>query len=64
MLGGMMTHSELIDRLGGTSKVAELFRITPQAVSYWRRNGIPQARLMYLCEKYPEIMGQTPACAA
>lgn len=41
-------HSNLIDKLGGTSEVARLCRVSSQAVSKWKREGIPQARLMYL----------------
>lgn len=41
-------HSRIIDQLGGTTKVAALCRVKSQAVSRWRRDGIPQARLMYL----------------
>lgn len=41
-------HSKLIDELGGTSKVSELCEVSSQAVSKWRKNGIPPARLMYL----------------
>jgi len=37
-----------IDALGGTNKVAELCGVSPQAVSQWRTDGMPQARLMYL----------------
>lgn len=46
-----MSHhedSEIIDRLGGPSEVARLCRIRPQAVSQWRRNGIPAPRRQYL----------------
>lgn len=41
-------HSQVIDRLGGPTAVARLCRISPQAVSQWRRYGIPQAREDYL----------------
>lgn len=43
-----MTSADIIDRLGGTVKVAELCRVAPQAVSQWRSKGIPPAREMYL----------------
>lgn len=46
-------HSRLIDDLGGTSAVAKMFDIEPPSVSYWRANGIPKARLMYLKAVYP-----------
>jgi hypothetical protein len=38
----------LIDELGGTVAVARLCEVTSQAVTQWRRTGIPRARLMYL----------------
>lgn len=48
-------HSAVIDQLGGTTRVAELCRVTTQAVSKWRREGIPEARLMYLQAIRPEL---------
>lgn len=42
------SHSILIDELGGTVQVARLCQVSSQAVSKWRSNGIPPARLMYL----------------
>ena len=41
-------HSKLIDMLGGTVEVARLCQVSSQAVSTWRNEGIPHARLMYL----------------
>lgn len=41
-------HSRLIDRLGGTAEVARLCQVSSQAVSKWRNDGIPPARIMYL----------------
>lgn len=41
-------HSQVIDRMGGSTEVARLCRIKPQAVSQWRRYGIPQAREDFL----------------
>jgi len=35
--------SELIDRLGGTTKTSDRFGVLPSAVSNWRKNGIPQS---------------------
>jgi hypothetical protein len=35
------TPSELIDKLGGNSKVAPLVGLKPNAVGNWRVNGIP-----------------------
>ena len=53
--------SELIDRLGGTFKTAELFDLAPPSVSEWRaRNCIPKARLMYLRLARPDIFQPAP----
>ena len=43
-----MNASTIIDRLGGTTAVAELCEVRHQAVSQWRKKGIPKARLQYL----------------
>lgn len=40
--------SAVIDALGGPTAVGALFEISPQAVSQWRRSGIPKPRRMYL----------------
>ena len=50
-----MTPSELIDKLGGTSKVAKECGIKMQSVSVWRRTVIPPARMMYFKLKFPEV---------
>jgi hypothetical protein len=50
-----MDSNKIIDALGGTNVVAELCMVTPQAVSQWRHDGIPQARTMYLRLVRPEI---------
>lgn len=36
-----MTPSEIIDALGGTTRVAELCEVRPPSVSDWRKHGIP-----------------------
>lgn len=46
--------SKIIDRLGGPAEIGRLFEISPQAVSMWRREGIPKARRMYLELARPE----------
>ena len=43
-----MKHSEIIDVLGGTTKVAKLCGISPAAVSQWRTAGVPQEKLVFL----------------
>lgn len=50
-----MDHKELIDNLGGTSKVAEICGITTGAVSQWRTNGIPSYRLDFFRLLRPEL---------
>jgi hypothetical protein len=52
------TDSELIDALGGTCEVAALCGITPEAVSQWRRNGMPKAWRKYLALLKPRIAGK------
>lgn len=50
-----MNHSEIIDALGGTFRVAELCEVKPPSVSDWRKNGIPRARMMFLQLAKPEV---------
>lgn len=47
--------NRIIDAMGGTVQVARLFSVTKGAVSQWRENGIPDARLMYLRLAYPHV---------
>lgn len=56
----LMTHpdSELIDKAGGTGRIAKLCFVSSQAVSQWRRCGIPDARRMFLALKVPAIFGE------
>ena len=49
-----MTDSELIDKLGGTFKVAEMCEVKPPSVSDWRIHGIPNSRRMYLRAIWPD----------
>lgn len=50
------THdSELIDRLGGTAKVAQLCDLTSGAVSQWRTNGIPKAWKLFFRLRSPRL---------
>lgn len=52
----MNNDNDIIDQLGGTVRVAELCKVRPQAVSKWRRDGIPQARLMFLAAIRPDVV--------
>lgn len=47
--------NRVIDDLGGTFEAASLCDTSESAVSQWRRNGIPDARLMYLRAVRPEV---------
>lgn len=51
----MAEATRVIDALGGTADVARIFGISLAAISQWRENGIPDARLMYLRLAYPAI---------
>jgi hypothetical protein len=48
------TDTEIIERLGGTTKTAVLCEVTAQAVSQWRLNGIPKAQRKFLMAVRPE----------
>lgn len=60
-----MTQSDeakaVITRLGGPVAVARLCRIRSQAVSQWKRFGIPAARRDYLQLLHPEAFGEAAA---
>lgn len=48
-----MTDSEVIDALGGTKKVADMFEVSSTAVSNWRERGFPgriEARIWHECK--------------
>ena len=53
-----MDDSEIIDKLGGTSAVAEICKIRPPSVSEWRKNGIPAARRQFLELLRPDVFAQ------
>lgn len=55
------TPTEIIQRLGGPAKTAELCEISTQAVSQWRINGIPRARLQFLKLARPDVFSQVAA---
>ena len=40
--------TQVIDKLGGTAKVAQLFSVAMPSVSDWKKDGIPPARVMFL----------------
>jgi len=43
-----LSDSSIIDLLGGTTKVAKMVGVTPNAVSMWRKNNIPHAQFVFL----------------
>lgn len=55
--------NRVIDALGGTAAVAGLCEVNMQAVSQWRRNGIPDARLQYLRLLRPDVFPATERAA-
>lgn len=52
--------NRVIDALGGTAAVADLCDVNMQAVSQWRRNGIPGARRQYLRAVRPDVFPPEP----
>lgn len=50
-----LTDTEIIERLGGTTKTAVLCEVTAQAVSQWRLNGIPKAQRKFLRAVRPDV---------
>ena len=52
-----MDASQIIDKLGGTNKLAAALGLTPPAVSMWRSFGIPPGR-------WPAIVALPEAKAA
>lgn len=54
-----LTADQIIDDiLGGTSEAAKVFKISPAAVSQWRRDGIPLSREMYIRVVYRKQVKQ------
>jgi hypothetical protein len=52
-----MNATEIIQRLGGTTKTAALCEVTAQAVSQWHSNGIPRAQMKFLRLARPDVFG-------
>ncbi len=48
--------SALIDRLGGTRRVAAMFGVSPPSVSRWRINGVPKSRRHSLALMRPDVV--------
>lgn len=47
--------NRIIDAMDGTVKVSEIFDITTGAVSQWRTDGIPDARLFSIKLMRPDL---------
>lgn len=45
----------VIDYLGGSAAVSRYCKVRLSAVSQWKQNGMPRARLMYLREKFKDL---------
>jgi len=56
----MNRDQKIIERLGGTVAVSEIFSIRPGAVSMWKKNGIPPARMMYIELAFPQVVPKKP----
>lgn len=46
---------EVIGKLGGNAKTAEICDVSPAAVSQWRHNGIPKAQRKFLLLAHPAV---------
>ncbi len=51
----MEAAATIIEKFGGVTVVARICKVRPQAVSQWKRTGIPEARLMYLQVIRPDV---------
>lgn len=48
-------EAEIIEKMGGTTAVAELFGMTTQNVSRWKRHGFPKAWQRVLEKERPDL---------
>lgn len=46
---------KVIDLLGGNAKTADLWQVTPGAVSQWLTNGLPRAFVKFLQVQRPDV---------
>jgi hypothetical protein len=54
--GPLLDVHAVVKRLGGTTRAAVFFEVTPSAVSQWKRRGsLPKAKVMYLRVAKPEV---------
>jgi hypothetical protein len=52
-----ISPAEIINRLGGTNAVARKALVRPPSVSEWKRNGIPEERLVLLAFDIERVLG-------
>ena len=61
------TAAEIIEKLGGPTKVARLCKTTPQTVCHWKHGKIPNGYMMYLQVVRPDVFqnegAAKPACS-
>ena len=50
------SDEEIIAKLGGTMAVAKLCGVRSQAVSSWKRSGIPTLRLLQIAVLRPDVI--------
>lgn len=51
----------VIDKFGGNDKLAKILNVTLAAVSYWRKSGLPQRRILELKLLRPDLAGELDA---
>lgn len=52
---------DVIAKIGGNAKTAELCEVSTAAVSQWRHNGIPKHQRRFLKSARPELFQQEQA---
>ena len=50
-----MENNEIINLLGGTSKVSRMCGVSPSAICQWRKKGIPQDRLIFVAATLEQL---------
>lgn len=61
MIRKLKTVDEVIDRLGGTGAVARITRRRPQAVTNWRKRGLPRKTFLILSAELRKARLSAPA---
>lgn len=49
----------IVERLGGPSAVARMFKISDAAVQQWKVNGLPELRQLQISLSHPEALAGT-----